>query len=163
MISGSSAAGLYQQSSSSEAAILAQLRTGKTFLKDYLHKINVSKTANCDCGFTESIPHFLFSCRRWAHQRTKLRQQHRERFGDPSYALGGYSSRQGGESIDGPIEHWRPDTGVVRATIQFAMDTGRLQANSQEAASAEPDLSERRLYRFLHLPHSRPSCEPPPH
>jgi hypothetical protein len=50
-------AGLYQQLSSSEAAILAQLRTGKLFLKGYLHKINRSETAECDCGNIESIPH----------------------------------------------------------------------------------------------------------
>jgi hypothetical protein len=39
---------------SSEATILAQLRTGRTFLKEYLHKINASETADCDCGLTES-------------------------------------------------------------------------------------------------------------
>ena len=84
---------LYQQINSTEAAILTQLRTGKTFLKEYLHKINASETAACDCGLTESIPHFLFSCRRWVQQRIKLRQQHREWFRDLSFILGGYSSR----------------------------------------------------------------------
>ena len=136
---------LYQQINSTEAAILTQLRTGKTFLKEYLHKINASETAACDCGLTESIPHFLFSCRRWAQQRIKLRQQHGERFGDLSFALGGYSSRrEGDKSIDGPIERWKPDIGMVRATIQFAMDTGRLRPSEQDAASIEADLNERR-------------------
>ena len=68
------AAGLYQQLIGSEAAILAQLRTGKTFLKGYLHTINASETAVCKCGLVEPIPHFLFSYRRWAQQRVKLRQ-----------------------------------------------------------------------------------------
>jgi hypothetical protein len=136
---------LYRQLNSKEAAILTQLRTGKTFLKEYLFKIKASETATCDCGFTESIAHFLFSCSRWKQQRTKMRQQHGERFGDLSYALGGYSSRQeGGKNIDGPIEHWKPDISMVRATIQFATDTGRLQASNQEEVSAEADLSERR-------------------
>jgi hypothetical protein len=136
---------LYQQLKSTEAAILTQLRTGKTFLKEYLHKINASETAACECGLTESIPHFLFSCRRWAQQRINLRQQHRERFGDLSFALGGYSSRREGDrSIDGPIEQWKPDISMVRATIQFAMDTGRLYPNEQDATSIEADLSERR-------------------
>lgn len=76
------AAGLYQQLISSEAAILAHLQTGKTFLKGYLHMINASETAACECRLVESIPHFLFSCRRWAQQRAKLRQQHGERSGD---------------------------------------------------------------------------------
>lgn len=130
---------LYQQLNSAEAAILTQLWTGKTFLKEYLHKIKASETAACDCGDTESIAHYLFSCSRWAQQRIIMRQQHGRRFGDVSYALGGYSGRQeGGKSIDGRIEHWKPDIRVVQATIQFAKDTGRLQANNQEA-----DLIER--------------------
>jgi hypothetical protein len=62
------AAGLYQQLIGSEAAILAQLRTGKTFLKGYLHMINASETAVCKCGLVELIPHFLFSYRRWAQR-----------------------------------------------------------------------------------------------
>jgi hypothetical protein len=136
---------LYQQMNSTEAAILTQLRTGKTFLKVYLHKINASETAACECGLTESIPHFLFSCRRWAQQRIKLRQQHGNRFEDLSFALGGYSSRrEGDKSIDGPIEQWKPDVGMVRATIQFAMDTGHLYSNEQDAVNIEADLSERR-------------------
>jgi hypothetical protein len=52
---------MYQQLTSAEAAILTQLQTGKTFLKEYLYKIKALETAACDCGLTESIPHFLFS------------------------------------------------------------------------------------------------------
>ena len=99
------AAALYQELNSAEAAILTQLRTSKTRLNVYLYKIKVAETAECECGLIESIPHFLFCCRKWERQRQKLRLQHGGRFGDLSYALGGYSSRQeGGESIDGPIE-----------------------------------------------------------
>jgi ribonuclease HI len=142
------AAAIYQQLNSSEAAILAQLRTGMTRLNIYLYKIRAAETVECECGLTESIPHFLFCCRMWEEQRRKLRLQHGERFGDLSYALGGYSSRkERGESIDGPIERWRPDMVVVRATIQFAMDTGRLQTSSQDTASSEEDDIERQRLR----------------
>ena len=97
-----------------------------TFLNEFLHKIKASDTALCDCGSTESIAHFLFACRRWGQQRTQLRQQ--QRFGELSYALGGYSSKQeGGQSIDGPMERWKADIAAVKATIEFAKDTGRLQ------------------------------------
>jgi len=138
------AAALYQQLNSSEAAVLAQLRTGMTSLNTYLYKIRAAETAECECGLIESIPHFLFCCRKWAEQRQELRLQHGERFGDLSYALGGFSSRkEGGESIDGPIERWKPDIDVVRATIQFAMDTGRLQTVSQDTSSIEEDENER--------------------
>jgi len=105
---------MYRQLNSMEAVILTQLRTGKTFLNEYLHKIKATETAACDCGCIESVAHFLFACRRWRQQRAKLRQQHGQRFGELSYALGGYSSRQeGGESIDGPIERWKPSMGAV--------------------------------------------------
>jgi hypothetical protein len=43
----------------------------------------------------------------------------------------------------GPIERWKPDISVVRATIQFAKDTGRLQTIEQETASADS-------FEFLH-------------
>jgi hypothetical protein len=140
---------LYQQLTSSEAAILTQLRTNKSFLKGYLHKINASETADCDCGVKESISHFLFSCKRWVRQRATLKHQHKGRYGDISYALGGYSSRQKeGKNIDGPIEYWQPDINVVKATIQFAKDTGRLHPSEQDTASAEADHNEQLLLRI---------------
>ena len=137
-------------SNSTEAAILTQLRTGKTFLNEYLYKIRASETAACDRGTIESIAHFLFVCRRWRQQRAKLRQQHGQRFGELSYALGGYSSRQeGGESIDGPIEQWKADMEAVRATIDFARSTGRLQPNVQDEESREEqEVEERRQLRI---------------
>ncbi|KAK7177628.1 hypothetical protein PSPO01_16324 [Paraphaeosphaeria sporulosa] len=67
------AAALYQQLNSSEAAVLAQLRTGMTSLNIYFHKIRATATAECECGLVESIPHFLFCCRKWNEQRRKLR------------------------------------------------------------------------------------------
>jgi hypothetical protein len=144
---------LYQQLNSAETAILRQLREGKTLLKEYLHELKAPETAACDCGLTESTAPLLFSCRRWVQQRAKLRQQHGEWFGDLSYALGGYPSRrEGGENIDGPIERWKPDIDVVRATIEFAKDTGRLQPSEQDTASSEEQADERIQLRILSLP-----------
>jgi hypothetical protein len=144
---------MYQQLNSVEAAILTQLRTGKTSLNVYLHKIKASETALCDCGCIESIAHFLFSCRRWRQQREKVKQQHGQRFGELSYALGGYSSRQeGGQSIDGPIEKWKADMEAVKATIEFAKSTGRLQPNERDRASRDEEEVEEQ--RQLEIPSS---------
>ncbi|KAF2740334.1 hypothetical protein EJ04DRAFT_196649 [Polyplosphaeria fusca] len=55
---------IYRQLNSTEAAILTQLRTGKTFLNEYLHKIKAIDTAACDCGSAESVAHFLAEHRR---------------------------------------------------------------------------------------------------
>jgi len=49
------AIGLYQQLISFKATILTQLQTSKSFLKEYLHKINVLEMVLCDCGLTELI------------------------------------------------------------------------------------------------------------
>ncbi|RYP53797.1 hypothetical protein DL769_010445 [Monosporascus sp. CRB-8-3] len=76
---------------------------------------------------------------------TQPTPQESERFGDLSYALGGYSSRQeGGESIDGPIEQLKPNIDVVGAMIEIAMSTGRPQPNEQDSASAEEEEAEER-------------------
>jgi hypothetical protein len=141
---------MYRQLNSMEAAILMQLRTGKTFLNEYLHKIKATERAACDCGCIESVAHFLFACKRWRQQRAKLRQQHGQRFGELLYALGGYSSRQEeGQNIDGPIERWEPSMQAVRATIEFAKSTGRLQPNVQyEARRGEEEAEERRQLRM---------------
>ncbi|KAK7178140.1 reverse transcriptase [Paraphaeosphaeria sporulosa] len=141
---------MYRQLNSIEAAILTQLRTGKTFLNEYLHKIRAEDTAACDCGSIESTAHFLFACRRWRQQRAKLRQQHGKRFGDLSYALGGYSNRQeGGESIDGTMARWEADMEAVRATIEFAKSTGRLQPHERHVESRdEAEAEERRQLRI---------------
>ncbi|KAF2006546.1 hypothetical protein P154DRAFT_219357 [Amniculicola lignicola CBS 123094] len=120
-----------------------------TSLNVYLYKIGAAETAECVCGLTESILHFLFCCRRWEEQRQQLRLQHGVRFGDLSYALGGFSSRkEGGESIDGPIKRWKPDIEVVRATIQFAMATRRLQTINRDPASIEEENNEQQRLRI---------------
>ncbi|KAH8699421.1 WD40-repeat-containing domain protein [Phaeosphaeriaceae sp. PMI808] len=99
-------------------------------------------------GMSSDLAHFLFSCGRWAQARVKMRQ-HGERFGELSYALGGYSSiQEGDESIDGPIKHWRPNLNAVRATIEFAKDTGRLLGHEQDIASTEEDANEQRALRI---------------
>ena len=93
---------------------------------------------------------FYSTCSRWRQQRTVLRQQHGERFGDLSYALGGYSSRQeGGQNIDGPIEQWKPNMEAVKATIEFAKSTRRLQPKvaDEESRSVE-EAEERRQLRM---------------
>lgn len=141
---------MYRQLDSTEAAILIQLWTGKTFLNEYLYKTKATETAACDCGRIESIAHFLFACGRWRQQRAKLRQQYGQRFGELSYAMGGYSSRQEGrESIDGPMARWNADMKAVRTTIDFARSTGRLQPNVQDEESrGEQEAEERRQLRI---------------
>ncbi len=64
---------LYDSLSKPQAALLAQLRTGKSRLNDYLAKINAVESDECGCGTgRETVRHFLFHCTRWATHRADL-------------------------------------------------------------------------------------------
>ena len=65
---------LYDQLGYRKAAILCQLRTGKSRLKGYLATIGVAQSNKCDCDKAppESVQHFLFECPQWADQRRLL-------------------------------------------------------------------------------------------
>jgi hypothetical protein len=112
---------LYNSFKHSEASILAQLRTGKARLNEYLHKIKAAETAQCTCGqATESVKHFLFRCTQWDQQRRQLFQETDSRRGCLSFFLGG---RAASEQEKG----WAPNMSAVRATVKYAIATGRLE------------------------------------
>ena len=112
---------LYDQLSWKEASVLAQLRTGMARLNGYLSQINVAETDRCACGQArETVEHFLFRCRKWTAHRTELLQCTDTHRGNISFFLGGKSP-----SDD---QNWTPNLKAVRASIQFAIATGRLEA-----------------------------------
>jgi ribonuclease HI len=119
---------LYNILNRTDAAILAQLRTNVSRLNTYLHKINIVETDKCECGVTESVQHFLFSCPRWTEERRNMRTANGNRYRNVPYAVGGYSDHmKNGKRIDGEKEKWQPNWKAVKATIEFAKATGRLQ------------------------------------
>lgn len=112
---------LYDQLSWKEASVLAQLRTGMARLNAYLSRINVAETDQCACGQArETVEHFLFRCRKWTAHRTELLQCTDTHRGNISFFLGGKSP-----SDD---QNWTPNLEAVRASIRFAIATGRLEA-----------------------------------
>jgi hypothetical protein len=112
---------LYDQLSWKEASVLAQLRTGMARLNGYLYRINVAQTDQCPCGQArETVEHFLFRCRKWTAHRTELLQCTHTHRGNISFFLGGKSP-----SDD---QNWTPNLEAVRASIRFAIATGRLDA-----------------------------------
>jgi hypothetical protein len=112
---------LYDRLSWKEASVLAQLRTGMARLNGYLYRINVADTDQCACGQArETVEHFLFQCRKWTTQRTALLQCSQTHRGNLSFFLGGKSP-----SDD---QQWTPTLEAVRASIRFAISTGRLDA-----------------------------------
>jgi ribonuclease HI len=112
---------LYDRLSWKEASVLAQLRTGMARLNGYLNRINVADTDQCACGQArETVEHFLFRCQKWTAHRTELLQCTNTHRGNISFFLGGKSP-----SDD---QKWTPNLEAVRASIRFAIATGRLEA-----------------------------------
>ncbi|KAI1828919.1 transcriptional regulator family: Zinc finger, CCHC-type [Penicillium roqueforti] len=112
---------LYDRLSWKEASVLAQLRTGMARLNGYLYRINVTDTDQCACGQArETVEHFLFRCQKWTAHRTELLQCTNTHRGNISFFLGGKSP-----SDD---QKWTPNLEAVRASIRFAIATGRLEA-----------------------------------
>jgi len=118
---------IYDTLNKKEAGTLAQLRTGMARINGYLYRIGVSDTDHCDCGAAkETVKHFLFLCARWDHLRARLLQQLKTRIGDISFCLGGRS-----KNLELDPSPWKPNMNAVRATIRYAILTGRLLADEQ--------------------------------
>ncbi|THC88429.1 hypothetical protein EYZ11_012122 [Aspergillus tanneri] len=112
---------LYDRLSWKEASVLAQLRTGMARLNGYLYRINAAQTDQCVCGQArETVEHFLFRCRKWTACRAEMLQCTNTHRGNMSFFLGGKSP-----SDD---QNWIPNFEAVRASIRFAIATGRLDA-----------------------------------
>jgi ribonuclease HI len=110
---------LYDGLSWREANILAQLRTGMARLNTYLHRINAAPSDLCACGQArETVEHFLFRCTKWTAFRTEMLQCTETRRSNISFYLGGKTTTDD--------KSWTPDMKAVRATIRFAIATGRL-------------------------------------
>ena len=113
---------LYEGLSWREATVLAQLRTGMARLNTYLHRINAAPTDQCECGQArETVDHFLFRCTKWTQYRTEMMQCTATHRGNISFYLGG--------KLASDDKNWAPNMDAVRATIRYAIATGRLDAN----------------------------------
>jgi hypothetical protein len=113
---------LYDQLSWKEASALSQLRTGIARLNAYLFHVKAVPSDRCDCGQArETVEHFLFRCRMWIAYRTEMLQCTDTRRGNISFYLGGKSPSDN--------QKWTPNMEAVRATIRFALATGRLDAS----------------------------------
>ncbi|OQD92303.1 hypothetical protein PENSOL_c042G06037 [Penicillium solitum] len=112
---------LYDRLSWKEASVLAKPRTGMARLNGYLFRINAAEADQCACGQArETVDHFLFRCRKWTVYRTEMLQCTNTHRSNISFFLGGKSP-----SDD---QNWTPNLEAVRASIRFAIATGRLDA-----------------------------------
>lgn len=110
---------LYDRLPWTEANVLAQLRTGMARLNSYLYRINAARSDLCACGQArETVEHFLFRCTQWTAFRTEMLQCTETHRSNISFYLGGKTP------TDDKL--WTPNLTAVRATIRFAIATGRL-------------------------------------
>lgn len=76
-------------------------------LNGYLAKIGVVETDICKCGReSETVDDFLFRCPQWLEHRQTLFDLARKvnRWGDLSFALGGWSNKRKDETL----QSWNP-------------------------------------------------------
>lgn len=78
----------------------------------------------CNTG-VETVHHFLFYCPLWVEFRRNIRDN---RWGDTSFLVGRWS----GKSKDGEEKKWEPNGEAVWATINYAVNTGRLKSRKEE-------------------------------
>lgn len=92
-----------------QTSLLTQLRIGHVPLNKYLHRISRSETPFCQHCPTkaEDVPHLLFSCTRYAHQRHRLVTALRRKANDISCLLS--------------------DPTAIRHTLNFLHNTGRFE------------------------------------
>ena len=110
---------LYNAFKRTEAEILAQLRTGMSRLNGYLYRIKAVDSDLCVCGQAkETVEHFLFRCTQWNEHRKTMLRHAPTRSGSLSFFLGG-------KAASDPTS-WKPSLPAVRATVQYAIATGRL-------------------------------------
>lgn len=120
---------LYDSFQRMEANVLAQLRTGMIRLNEYLHRIRAVESNQCVCGqSSETIEHFLFRCTKWTTLRDQMLQQTDTRRGSLSFYLGGKAPSD--------PEDWTPDMNAVRATVRYAIATGRLSTETKRLAAS---------------------------
>jgi hypothetical protein len=96
----------------------------------------VFEDAKCRGGIDDgTVRHILCVCPLWTVQRRTLQAIAGDRCGDVSYLSGGWGKRKdpdSGKLLDGERDNWKPDLTVVKTTIQYLQETGRLTYQPEE-------------------------------
>jgi ribonuclease HI len=84
---------LYQSLPRNRAYLLAQLRTGHSWLATHGKSLQFREDDICECGAKETVTHVLIDCPRLTAERRTLRKEVGEAFGDISLMLGAKGQR----------------------------------------------------------------------
>jgi ribonuclease HI len=80
---------LYNSLNRTRSNILAQLRTGHSWLSSYGKRMKKTENDKCECGARETTVHVLAHCPKLRSAREKLRKRIGKRFNSVSLMLGG--------------------------------------------------------------------------
>jgi hypothetical protein len=53
------------------STVIYNLRSGYAKLNDYCHKLNITESANCQCGERETVEHYILHCDQYEEAREK--------------------------------------------------------------------------------------------
>jgi hypothetical protein len=54
------------------STVICNLRSGYAKINDYCHKLNITESANCQCGERETVEHYILHCDQYEEAREKL-------------------------------------------------------------------------------------------
>jgi hypothetical protein len=109
---------LYDSQKRARANILAQLRSGHSWLASHAKRIKNREDDKCECGARETISHVLVDCLKLCSAREKLRKRIGTRFNSRSLTLGGKHYRPLLEHTD-----WKITKKDLKAVLDFVEET----------------------------------------
>jgi ribonuclease HI len=130
---------LYGSLPRQRANLLAQLRTGHSWLATYGNDKGFTDSDRCECGARESVVHVLVDCPTLRDLRQQMRQEIGEAFSSTSKMLGG---RPHNRNDNGQQQGERHATTINRkvldAVLDFAEASKRFQSKDGEGADTRP-------------------------
>ena len=53
------------------STVIYNLRSGYAKLNDYCHKLNITESANCQCGERETVEHYILHCDQYMYEEAR--------------------------------------------------------------------------------------------
>ncbi|KAI3028789.1 hypothetical protein CBS147347_3630 [Aspergillus niger] len=116
---------LYGSLPRNRAYLLAQLRTGHSWLATYAKQHGFRDNEQCECGATETVVHVLVDCPRLNALRQELRRKIGGVFNNVSDMLGG-----AGQGKEGKLEDATQNGSVLGAVLDFAEASQRFRSRA---------------------------------
>ncbi|GAA93218.1 reverse transcriptase [Aspergillus luchuensis IFO 4308] len=116
---------LYGSLPRNRAYLLAQLRTGHSWLATYAKQHGFRDNEQCECGATETVVHVLIDCPRLRALRQELRRKIGGGSNNVSDMLGG-----AGQGKEGKLEGATQNGSVLGAVLDFAEASQRFRSRA---------------------------------